>query len=409
MQTPHQFANLRIGHLNVRGLERHIDGVKLTLDKQQYHIFGVTETKMRKSAPIGPVKVSGYNYISHTLPSGRGRGTKACGGVGLYVKKGIKTTPIIKSTFSNDHPISKRVEYLVTQLVINGMNIGVAVIYNPSCANDLFVQAYEKLLVDLMEYNLDKLFLIGDFNVKVRMTQPSYNLSSIHRLHNTFNLTILQTPPTRITENTSSTIDLMITDCPQSIRKSATTTANSISDHEIVYLICDVRVPKPVPQRVTYRNLRNFDSLRLQADFQTLDFREVFNSSNIDTKTEIVSQHLQNLLQTHAPERVTVVRDKRTPWITRSIEQAVAARDLAFKLYSRNPNRSRGDPQWNDYCRLRDRANSPIFTAKKRYTERNFSTDRPAKTLWSNLRRDGIHNNSKRNHGDEVADVDQLN
>lgn len=271
MQTPNQFSNLRIGHLNVRGLECHVDGIKLILDKQQYHFFGVSETKMRKSSPIGPIKVPGYNYTNHTLPSGRGRGTKACGGVGLYVKKGIKTTSIMKSSFSTEHPISKRVEYLVIQSVINGLNIGVVVIYNPSCANDLFAPAYEKLLLDLMEFNLDRLFLLGDLNINTTMAQPSQNLSSLHRLNTTFNLSILQTPPTRITETTSSTIDLMITDSPECIRKSATSTANSFSDHEIVYLINDVRVPKPSPQRVNYRNLRNINPLRLQAEFQTLD------------------------------------------------------------------------------------------------------------------------------------------
>lgn len=128
MQNFNQPSNLRIGHLNIRGLEHHIDGVKLVLDKQQYHFFGVTETKMRASAPTGPVKVPGYNFIKHSLPSGRGRGTKACGDVGLYVKKGLKAIPIIKFTFSTEHPISKRVEYLVIRTTINGINIGIAVI-----------------------------------------------------------------------------------------------------------------------------------------------------------------------------------------------------------------------------------------------------------------------------------------
>lgn len=51
------FSNLCIGHLNVRGLEHHIDGVKLLLDNNKYHIFAVTETKLRSSAPMGPIRV----------------------------------------------------------------------------------------------------------------------------------------------------------------------------------------------------------------------------------------------------------------------------------------------------------------------------------------------------------------
>lgn len=248
------YSNLRVGHLNARGLERHIDGIKLTLDKQHYHFFGITETKMRSSAPVGPVKVPGYNFIKHTLPSGRGRGTKACGGIGLYVKKGIKATSVMKSTFSADCPISKRVEFLVVHSVINGLNIGVVVIYNPSGANEFFTQTYEKLLLDILEFNFDRTFLVGELNINITATQPSSHCLSLHRLNSVFNLTILPTPPTRITENSSTTIDLLITDCPQSVLKSGTSSANSISDHDIVYFICNVRVPRPTPQRVAYRN-----------------------------------------------------------------------------------------------------------------------------------------------------------
>ncbi|KXJ70645.1 hypothetical protein RP20_CCG022859 [Aedes albopictus] len=201
----------------------------------------------------------------------------------------------------------------------------------------------------------------------------------------------------------------MITDCPQLIKKSATSTANSISDHDIVYLICDVRVQKPVPHRISFRKLRSIDPVRLQADFQTLDLQRVFDCNDVNAKARIATEMLQDLLETHAPERHVTVQDKRTPWINRPIEQATAARDLAYKLYSRNPNRRRGDPQWNEYCRLRDRANSLIFAAKKKYSDRNFSVDLPAKTLWSNLRRDGIHNNNKKNSPDDMTDANLLN
>lgn len=50
---PNNYTNLRLGHLNVRDLERNFDGMKLALHKSQYHFFGVTETKMNKFSPTG--------------------------------------------------------------------------------------------------------------------------------------------------------------------------------------------------------------------------------------------------------------------------------------------------------------------------------------------------------------------
>lgn len=69
-------SNLRVGNLNVRGLERHIDDIKLLLDEHSYHFFGATETKLRTSAPAGPIRVPDYNFIKHCLQSKGGRGSK---------------------------------------------------------------------------------------------------------------------------------------------------------------------------------------------------------------------------------------------------------------------------------------------------------------------------------------------
>lgn len=135
---PNNLSNLRIGHLNVRGLEHHIDGVKILLDKSQYHFFAVTETKVKASSPVGPIRIPAYNFIKHALPSNRGRGSKTCGGIGLYVQKGIKAKPILKSPFDPEVPIGFRFEYLAVQAIINEQNICVIVLYNPVCSNPHF-------------------------------------------------------------------------------------------------------------------------------------------------------------------------------------------------------------------------------------------------------------------------------
>lgn len=49
-----------------------------------------------------------------------------------------------------------------------------------------------------------------------------------------------------------------------------------------------------------------------------------------------------------------------------------------------------------------------IFAAKKRYAEQNFDSNLPAKKLWSNLRREGIHKNAKKNEPADGVDADEL-
>ena len=232
------------------------------------------------------------------------------------MRKDIKATPICRSSFDQVVPIASRVEYFGIQVRINQLNVGVVVLCNPSCSNQLFAQNYEKLLIELLDFKLDRIFIVGDFNVNVAASVPSGNLMALRQINATFHLTILPTGPTRITETSSTTIDLLITDCPQSIMKSKTITANSISDHEVVYLLADIRVQKPAQQTIAVRNLRNIDVLRLQVDLQGSDFRQFYQSNDVDTKTTLLTSELKRLLDAHAPERIVPVRDERTPWMT---------------------------------------------------------------------------------------------
>lgn len=177
----------------------------------------------------------------------------------------------------------------------------------------------------------------------------------------------------------------------------------------MVYLLADVKIRKPVQRSVRVRNFRNIDALQLQAEFQGLDLRPFYEAEDVNEKAELLTTKITNLLDTHAPERSIPVRDERSPWITAQIKRATELRDLAYKLYSRNPNRRRGDDQWLEYLRLRDRASSLIAVAKKRYAEQHFGHDLPAKKLWSNLKREGIHNPSKQSTSADEIDPDELN
>lgn len=177
------------------------------------------------------------------------------------------------------------------------------------------------------------------------------NLAALSRINTTFNLAVLPTGPTRFTETTSTTIDLLITDSPSSVLKSKTYTGNTISDHDMVYLLANVRIPRSAPQTMRVRNLHAIDPVQLQADFQVRDLTSFLAAEDTSTKADLLTGVLTDLLQIHAPERTIAVRDKRTPWISEPIKQAVALRDLAFALYSRNPNRTRGDIQWHQEAR----------------------------------------------------------
>lgn len=110
----------------------------------------------------------------------------------------------------------------------------------------------------------------------------------------------------------------------------------------------------------------------------TKDLQPFYNTADSTTKAELFTTEHKGLLQQHAPVRNITVRDKHTPWMSNEIIRAVDIRNLAYILYSRNPNRARGDFQWIDYTRKKKRVNT---RAKKRYTELQFDHNLPTKKL----------------------------
>lgn len=95
-------------------------------------------------------------------------------------------------------------------------------------------------------------------------------------------LNVRSTGPTRITDNTSTTFELMITDCPESIRKAKTISANAISDLEVIYLLADIQVWSQSLRSV--RNFRDVDVQQLQAGFQAKDFQRFYKSDDVEDK-----------------------------------------------------------------------------------------------------------------------------
>lgn len=174
IKMPRNLSNLRIDHLNVTGLERHIN---------RYHFFATTETKLKLSSPVGRIRVPCYNLIRHKLSAGRGQGRRVCGGIGLYIQKGVKAVPFLKSTHDPDLPPISRFELLAVRTRLNDLNICVVVVYNPSCYNPNFSNNYKKLLLNLLEHDFDRIYVVRDFNVNVAATLPSANLSALPGLH----------------------------------------------------------------------------------------------------------------------------------------------------------------------------------------------------------------------------------
>ena len=139
--------------------------------------------------------------------------------------------------------------------------------------------------------------------------------------------------PTRITEKTSTTIDLIFTNEPDKIVCSGVSHVG-ISDHSLIYAFRKLSAGKHTKGHTTisYRNFKHFDadSFRNDISLQDWDYIKTFGDPNQMWHAWKTIFH--NVVDRHAPLRTKRVRGSKAPWIT------TQAAFFAFDKFTFNTN-----------------------------------------------------------------------
>jgi len=110
---------------------------------------------------------------------------------------------------------------------------------------------------------------MGDFTCNLASLQPDINTVLLTNIVDIYNLHQLIDSPTRITNPSSTLIDVTFTNCQNNI-VSAGVSHVSLSDHSLVYaFLCKGH------STLTYRKFSNFDSARFHYDISTQDWDKV--------------------------------------------------------------------------------------------------------------------------------------
>ena len=83
---------LKIGHLNIQGLQNKFDQVDLMLNDSgnEIHIFGLSETKLRDFDPDSAFNIKNYQLFRKDRFISRERREQG-GGIIVYIRNGVKT------------------------------------------------------------------------------------------------------------------------------------------------------------------------------------------------------------------------------------------------------------------------------------------------------------------------------
>ena len=356
--------------------------------------FSVTETWLKPTIPSKQVEIAGFRLFRNDRVGGK---KKHGGGVGIYVKTGIKAKVILSSTKGSDF------EYLFLELTFSGVNLIFGVVYRPpwSSFHD-FTESFGQILTDLSS-SYSRIIISGDFNVNIN--DVSSSSSALLSLIDSYSLTVIPSDDTCHSLNSrSSRIDLMLVSDSESVGHLFQSSVAGISDHDMLAIDYRIRNIPSGLQTYTSRKIDNIDLSSLLSDASCLPWHEVYEQTSVDGKMSILNTFLSDLLDLHAPVQTFVVKEPCASWVNADIRNAFRLRDRAHRKW----RSSRSNSDWYEYCRLRNHTVRLIRSAKKLHSETKLDYSLGPRVLWKNVRQLGLMD-SNHNTGSDQFTSTELN
>ena len=231
--NPGPFNSLKFGHLNVRSLNNQdkFDELSLIIKDNNFHIFAISETWLSNDISNDNFNIVRYNSIMHL-----DRSHRTGGGVALFSIDSI----LLQRRYDLELP---GLEFLWVEFSVSGRNFLFGVCYRPPDNDSVLLVNF----LNGLQFMLDKIrtlggnytiIILGDFNAHYNVQLP-LNSSEIGKQLSNFitinGLEQLISEPTRVTSNTSSILDLLITNCSNDFLNTGTLSSPQNFDHPIIY------------------------------------------------------------------------------------------------------------------------------------------------------------------------------
>lgn len=337
---------LNFCHLNIRSISTGFDLFSELVTGESYDVLGLSETFLNKNTHDSVIRIPGYKVIRNDR---EGRG----GGVAFYVKDAIKFKIL-------EVPNNGLVEQLWISIRIKGKKLCLGTLYRPPHVNlPLCIENVENVLTNLLP-DFDYVLFGGDFNVDF-LNKNSLNFNLFNSLLNKYGLHQLIEHPTRITDTSSTLIDIIISSSLDLTLNTDVLNMDGISDHCLVK--CNLKIKKLRQPTIfhTFRDFSKFNYDSFLGDLSLIDFDNIYSLESVDEMINFWNVNLLHLFDKHAPFKSVRITKPRAPWLTDNLKIMMKVRDKAFLKYKKNKT----DTAWNDYKVIRNLVNISIKAEKR--------------------------------------------
>lgn len=228
--------------------------------------------------------------------------------------------------------------------------------------------------------------LLGDFNVNLLPSATNSGDFTLKRkfLHqlSKFNLKNVINVPTRITGNSSTLIDLIITSVSHKLSHHGACSLG-ISDHHLIYAAINLRRPRHNPVFRFIRDLKNVNITALQHEFATAPWNICDIFDDIDDSVWAWETLYNYIIDHHIPIRKVKIRSNSLPWMSSSLRKEMNKRYKPLTLAQNTP---KGSNEWSTYKKQRNLCTKLLRTAELTYWKDKFSDAKSSKEFWKTVK-----------------------
>ena len=347
---------LKLFHLNIRSLHGKFDEIRdILLTCKKIDIFGLTETFL-SDTEVNSFEIPGFTLITRNRLSGTG------GGVCVYIRDGIDFE--LRDDLQCDEIEGVFIEILQKK----SKQFIVSFLYKPPESSKHLSKNFDQILsqkLEIISRERKECIIIGDLNA-------NYNNSSHQKVIKnnfiTFGFDQLIKACTRITHESETLIDVILSNVPNNISRSTVITSG-LSDHNIIACTRKMNNIKYQPSYISFRDFSNYDIDKVNNELLASSWESVYNATSPESAYNNFSSIILNVLNLNAPFISKRVKGKPSPWLTPEVKRSMNARDSKL----RKAHKSEDESDWNQYRRLRNFVTNLINRAKRSFFKDQLS------------------------------------
>ena len=279
----------------------------------------------------------------------------------------------------------RNVECIWIEIQLNHTRVLFGLFYRPPESDAACLSSIEDSISLAMDTQINNIIITGDFNLDVFSRQTSRKVSE---LCEQFSLYQTVTEPTHFTENSSSLIDIILTNDKSNLIYSGVAEPflnQNVRYHCPIYGVFKYTKAsrKSYSRRIWSYDRGDYDSFRTKV--ANTDWDSLYDD-DVNTHACNITNKLNDLTEECIPNKTVRIRPSDPPWITTAIRKLIRKRKQAYQKVKHNDT-----PRlWNKFKKLRNKVITQIRLSKQQYLDQlsNKLKTKPlsSKDWWSTLK-----------------------